>query len=62
MPLRPRTVACLVAMALLASACRPADAPKEPTDPQEPQVSRAGPAHGGMALAVGRRVQAIARL
>jgi hypothetical protein len=45
------------------SACRPADAPKEPTKPNDddPKVS-AAPAHGGVGIGFARRGQAIAKL
>ena len=59
MPIRVRTALCLAAMALLATACRPADAPKEPTDPQEPQVSREVPAGTHLASV---RVVAVLRI
>jgi hypothetical protein len=55
---------CVAVLAL--ASCRPGDAPKEPTDPNEPsdpQVSREAPprAGGGVAVAVGRRGQALAK-
>jgi hypothetical protein len=52
---------CLLAMSLLA-ACRPADAPKEPTEPSEPTVSQSHHAGGGVHASVSRRAQALARL
>jgi hypothetical protein len=51
MPIRLRTLVGLLALALLAAACRPADAPKEPTDPKEPQVSRGIEAGAGRVAA-----------
>ena len=66
--LRPnRSPSWLCALVLVLASCRPGDAPKEPTDPNEPadpQVSReAAPrTGGGMAVAVGRRGQALAKL
>jgi hypothetical protein len=57
----------LLAAGVVRGGCRPGDAPKEPTDPNEPtdpQVSRepAPNSGGGVAVAVGRRGQAIAKL
>jgi hypothetical protein len=48
---------------LVLAACRPADAPKEPTKPNDddPKVSAAA-LHGGMGMSLARRGQAIARL
>jgi hypothetical protein len=48
---------------LVLAACRPADAPKEPTKPNDddPKVSATAP-HGGMGMAFARRGQVIARL
>jgi hypothetical protein len=48
---------------LALSACRPADAPKEPTKPNDddPKVSAAAE-HGGINVSFARRGQAIARL
>ena len=37
------------ALALATSACRPKDAPKEPTDPKEPTVLVAPAPHGALA-------------
>jgi hypothetical protein len=65
LPIRSLSWLCAAALAL--AACRPGDAPKEPTDPNEPtdpQVSRepVPGAGGGVAVAVGRRGQALAKL
>ena len=68
MPRPYRSLCWLFAAGLALSACRPGDAPKEPTDPNDeptdPQVSRepAPRAGGGVAVAVGRRGQAVAKL
>ena len=64
---RPFQPLCWLLVASLAlSACRPGDAPKEPTDPNEPtdpQVSNdPAPRGGGVAVAVGRRGQVVAKL
>lgn len=65
---RPFPSLCwLLAASLALSACRPGDAPKEPADPNDPtdpQVSRESPsrAGGGVAVAVGRRGQALSKL
>lgn len=64
---RPFPSLCwLLAAGLALSACRPGDAPREPTDPNDPtdpQVSREPPPRtGGVAVAVGRRGQALAKL
>ena len=61
MPASAPPIACLFAVVLLA-ACRPGDAPKEPTVPTEPTVSRAGDTGGGLAPAVALRGRALARL
>ncbi len=67
MPRPFRSLCWLFAASLALSACRPGDAPREPTDPNDeptdPQVS-SEPAHvgGGIAVSVGRRGQAVARL
>jgi hypothetical protein len=67
MPRPNRSLSWLCAAALVLAACRPGDAPKEPTDPNDPgdpQVSREPlPATGGgVAVAVGRRGQSLAKL
>ena len=67
MPRPFRSLCWLIAASLALSACRPGDAPKEPTDPNDPtdpQVSRELPAStgGGVAVAVGRRGQALTKL
>ena len=63
MPHPIRLSCCLLAVALAAlGACRPGDAPNEPTEPAEPTVSRDAASSGGMALAFARRGQAIAKL
>jgi hypothetical protein len=66
MPRPFRSLCWLIAASLALAACRPGDAPKEPTDPNDPtdpQVSRELPANtGGVAVAVGRRGQVLAKL
>jgi hypothetical protein len=66
MPRPFRSLTWLLAASLAISGCRPGDAPKEPTDPNDtdPQVSRepAPRAGGGVAVAVGRRGLAVAKL
>jgi hypothetical protein len=64
MPRNHRLPCWLPAMVVLVlAACRPADAPKEPTKPNDddPKVSATAP-HGGMGMAFARRGQVIARL
>jgi hypothetical protein len=64
MPRNHRQSCWLLAIVMLAlSACRPADAPKEPTKPNDddPKVSAAAE-HGGINVSFARRGQAIARL
>ena len=67
MPRPFRSLCWLLAASLALSACRPGDAPKEPTDPNDPadpQVSRepASRGGGGVAVAAGRRSLAVAKL
>ena len=63
MPHPIRLSCCLLAAALALGACRPADGPKEPTEPAEPTVSRdAASSGGGINLAFARRGQAVAKL
>ena len=63
MPRRQRLPWGLLAAMLLLPACRPGDAPKDPTQPNDddPKVSTA-PASGGIGIAYARRAQAIAKL
>jgi len=63
MPRHPRLPLWLLATAMVVSACRPADAPKEPTKPNDddPKVS-AAPAHGGVGIGFARRSQALTKL
>ena len=65
-PLRsPRTSLGLAACVLLTVACRPGDAPEDPTEPSEPTVGvlyDASQAGGGRPVALTRRSQALARL
>jgi hypothetical protein len=59
---RPKRLPCwLLAAGLLVCGCRPADAPKEPTKPNDddPKVS-AAPTPGGVGMAFARRTQALA--
>ena len=66
MPRPNLSLGWLFAAGLALAACRPGDAPKEPTDPNEPtdpQVSReAPPRAGGVALSIARRGQVVAKL
>ena len=62
MPHPIRLSCCLLAAALALGACRPVDAPKEPTEPAEPTVSRDASTSGGISLAFARRGQAVAKL
>lgn len=63
MPHPIRQPCCLLAFALAAlGACRPGDAPKEPTEPGEPTVLREAAPSGGIGLAFARRGQALTKL
>jgi hypothetical protein len=54
---------CCLSVLVLLAACRPADAPKEPTEPNdEPKVSQAAHPAGGMHASLSRRAQALALL
>lgn len=63
MPRTHRLPCWLLAASMVLCACRPADAPKEPTKPNDddPKVSAAA-THGGIGMSFARRGQAIARL
>jgi hypothetical protein len=62
MPHPIRLPCCLLAAALVLGACRPGDAPKEPTEPAEPTVSREAKPTGGMGMAFARRGRTLAKL